>query len=133
MDHVRPDAAAKLLQEARLLTGGDARATLALLQGCYVEEAIRVAIEEQPSGRQLAAVHAFCSVAGHRLIDAASSYGRGGASEERRLSVLGVLHDAQSEGARYAASLFRRFETTGLTRAPDDAGGHDAEPAQDEL
>ena len=134
MDHVPPDAATRLLQEAHRLMRGDARATLALLQGAYIEEAIRIAIEEQPTAQQLAAVHAFCSVAGHRLLDAAAAYARSlGRDEDRRLAALGNVHDAQSEGERYAASLRRRFETIALTQTPADDEVADVEHAQEEL
>ena len=130
-EHIASDALQRILQEARRLARGDARAVLAMLQGCYLEEAIRVSIEERGPEQQLAAVGAFCAAAGHRLIDAAASYGRGqGSPEERRRLHLGRLHNAQDEGQRFAASLQHRLETDALTRTPPD---EPAEPAADGL
>jgi 4-alpha-glucanotransferase len=131
VEHIPPDATQRILQEARAIAKGDARAVLALLQGCFLEEAIRISIEEQPTERQLAAMHAFCSVAGRRLLDAATFYGRArGSSEERYRLFLGRLHNAPDEAQRFAASVRNRFETGGLTGTPqsdlaesDDAPG----------
>jgi 4-alpha-glucanotransferase len=121
VEHIPPDATQRILQEARTIAQGDARAVLALLQGCFLEEAIRVSIEEQPTERLLAAVHAFCSVAGHRLLDAATFYGRAQRSSEERLRMfLGRLHNAPDEAQRFAASVRNRLETVGLTRTPSD-------------
>lgn len=126
VEHITPGATQRILQEARALAKGDARVVLALLQGCFFEEAIRIAIDEQPTGRQLAAVGAFAAVSGHRLLDAATACTNAqGASEEPRLAFLGALHNATQEGARFAQSLLSRFETTVLTSNPTDDDGLD--------
>jgi hypothetical protein len=134
VEHIPPDALQRILQEARRLARGDGRAVLALLQGCYLEEAIRVSIEEQGPERQLAAVQAFCATAGHRLLDAAAAYGRGqGSPEERRVLHLGRLHNAQDEGQRFADSLRNRLETEAITRTPPEEPAEPAAGGLDEL
>ena len=47
MEHIASDALQRILQEACMRARCDARAILAMLQGCYLEEVIRVSIEEQ--------------------------------------------------------------------------------------
>ena len=94
---------------------------LALLQASYVEEAIRIALEEQPSGNHLRALCGFCNVAGEKLIDSAKCYGNADhASDTKRTEAIGRIHNATVEATTFGTLLRRRFETVGLTRAPED-------------
>lgn len=121
MDEIPAGAVERVLQEARVAAGGDARGMLAVVQAAYLEQAIRIAISEQPSDRQLAAIHAFSSVAGRRILDAATQYGSpNGANDERRAVCLGRVHNAQEEATRFAQLLRNRLETIELTRTPSD-------------
>jgi len=108
-------------QEARVAARGDSRVMLSLLQGAYLEEAIRIAIAEQPSEKQLSSIHAFCTVAAKNLLDAAQSYAAAElATDDRRALAAGRVHDAQEEARRFALFLRRRFETNPMTAAPDE-------------
>jgi hypothetical protein len=108
-------AASRIYEEAWTAARGDARTALALLQGCYVEMAMRLAQEEQPSGRQLETVSAFCRAAGTRLLESATT---------------SVGTAPQLEGATFAMVLRNRFETAGATRRPDD-DDLDGDPSPD--
>jgi len=95
--------------------GGDQRAALAMLLGAYFEMASRIVASEQPSGRWLAAMTAFCEAGAARLSSAAKFYARGSrAPDAEQPYYLGRLANAAHEGASFAEVLKRQFEALGL-------------------
>lgn len=113
-----------VMTEALRAARGNDRAALALLQACYIELSIRLAIEEQTHERQLPAVAAFCQVGGQMLIDQGRAY-LDAASKDSEGLLLGRLHNAQEQRDRFELFLRRRFETEALTRTPSEASVDD--------
>ena len=97
----------ELFEAAVTRANGDTRTALALLQGCFVEMAIRLVQDEVVSARHGAALSAFLQMGGDRLKELGAAYGRG------RLAA-----SPQNEGAHLAQTLRGRFETSSATRTP---------------
>lgn len=102
MIEIRQGLTQRLWEEALTAGGNDERTALALLQGAFLEHAIRLAITEQASGHQAEAVHALLKHASDRLGDAATFY----AQDPERFA------DAGEQAARFATSVRNRLELT---------------------
>ena len=110
MIEIRTGLTQRLWEEALTAGGNDERTALALLQGAFLENAIRLALVERPSAQQADAVHALCRTAADRLGDAAAFYARDAAR----------FADAQEQGARFATSVRNRLELTRPPSVEDD-------------
>jgi len=103
---------------------GDERTALALLQGCYLEMASRLVVNEQSSQHWLDGIAMFCQIASDRLGDEASYFvGTTRGDEAQR---LGKLQGTHEEATRFAMQLRARFETFEQTRSPDPTDEHEA-------
>ncbi len=111
-------AAERILADVLTAAKGDAHTGLALLQGMYIELALRT-VQERPSIVWPETMAAFCQVAMNKLKDSSVSY-----SGARSSSARDNFADAQGEGRRFAEFLYNRMQASTLTTprvfAPDD-------------
>ncbi len=113
-------AAERILADVMTAARGDAHTGLALLQGMYIELALRT-VQERPSIVWPETMAAFCQVAMNKLKDSSISYS--GARSVTEASRDGFA-DAAGEGRRFAEFLYNRMQASSLTTprvfAPDD-------------
>ncbi|CAN5332717.1 hypothetical protein BH11MYX1_BH11MYX1_30310 [soil metagenome] len=104
-------AAERILADVLTAAKGDAHTGLALLQGMYIELALRT-VQERPSIVWPATMAAFCQVAMNKLKDSSISYS--GARSLSEASRDGFA-DAAGEGRRFAEFLYHRMQASTLT------------------
>jgi hypothetical protein len=108
-------AAERIIEDAMCAAKGDERGALALLQGKYIELAIRT-VQEFPSDDWLRAMAAFCQTAMNKL-QASRDFYSGALRKSRNEDLyLGTLGDPQGEGRRFAEWLYHRFQSVKLTQ-----------------
>lgn len=94
---------------------GDAQAALALLQGAFVELAIRT-VQELPSEEWVDALAVYCETAMAKLKDARDFYTGARSSRFDDRQQRGALSSPQTEGRRFAEQLYFRLQASDVAR-----------------
>lgn len=105
-------AAERILADVMTAAKGDAHAGLALLQGLYIELALRT-VQERPSHVWPETMAAFCGLAMNKLKDSRDFYS--GALHTSDSSRRAGFSDAHGEGRRFGEFLFQRMQSSTLT------------------
>ncbi len=105
-------AAERILADVMTAAKGDAHTGLSLLQGLYIELALRT-VHERPSIVWPETMAAFCQVAMNKLKDSSLFYS--GARSPSEASHRALFGDAQGEGRRFAEFLYNRMLASHLT------------------
>jgi hypothetical protein len=105
-------AAERILADVLTAAKGDAHTGLALLQGLYIELALRT-VQERPSIVWPETMAAFCQVAMNKLKDSSLFYS--GARSPSEAAHRALFSDAHGEGRRFAEFLYNRMLASNLT------------------
>jgi len=125
-------AAERILADVMSAARGDAHTGLALLQGLYIELALRT-VQERPSIVWPETMAAFCQVAMNKLKDSSMFYSgaRFAGHPAGDASHRALFSDAQGEGRRFAEFLYNRMLASALT-SPRAFAETSEEPAYEE-
>lgn len=108
--------AQRILATVTSAARGDAHAALALLQGAFVELAIRT-VQELPSDEWVEALAVYCETAMAKLKDARDFYTGARSSRFDENAQRGALSSPQTEGRRFAEQLCYRLQASDVARA----------------
>jgi hypothetical protein len=104
-------AAQRILADVMTAAKGDAHTGLALLQGMYIELALRT-VQERPSIVWPETMAAFCQLAMNKLKDSSRFYSGARTTDSGMCDGFG---DAAGEGRRFAEFLYNRMRASSLT------------------
>lgn len=126
-------AAERILADVMAASRGDAHTGLALLQGLYIELALRT-VQERPSIVWPETMAAFCQVAMNKLKDSSMFYSgaRFAGHPSGDASHRALFGDAQGEGRRFAEFLYNRMLASALVTPRAFVEPHDDEHQYDE-